>query len=195
MKVQLILRMATAAALLGALPCCDTGYFGAGAAIHAIPPRPANATYPDWEYLCVAPHTLEELNRSLEDAGNRGWELVTVIPNAFCFKRPKTPGNAPPPGSAADAAPSRTTPQQPSKDSVHAAIRSVMPAAKACVAGASEPSRADLGFASDGTVNQITVVGWAATNNRADCVKTALHGANVGPFSQPSFTVHVSILP
>lgn len=89
----------------------------------------------------------------------------------------------------------QTIPEQPSQGSVASAVGAVMPGAKACVAGADDVSRAQITFSSGGTVTNVSVTGWAASNGQSGCVKSALKGANVGAFSKPSFTVGVTIRP
>jgi hypothetical protein len=110
-------------------------------------------------------------------------------------------GSAEKPVNADDATPaagrtgSQNIPEQPPQGSVAAATRSVMPSAKACVAGADEVSHANVTFSSSGTVSSVSVSGWAAKNGKTGCVQAALKGANVGPFSKPSYTVGVPIRP
>ncbi|WP_437547548.1 hypothetical protein WME97_46440 [Sorangium sp. So ce367] len=86
-------------------------------------------------------------------------------------------------------------PEQPSQGSVQAALGSVMGGAKACVAGANDVSRAQITFSSTGQVSKVSVSGWAASNGQSSCVQSALKGANVGPFSKPSFSVSATIRP
>ncbi|WP_437589527.1 hypothetical protein [Sorangium sp. So ce1000] len=86
-------------------------------------------------------------------------------------------------------------PEQPSQGSVQAALGSVMGSAKACVAGADDVSRAQITFSSTGQVSKVSVSGWAASNGQSSCVQSALKGANVGPFSRPSFSVSATIRP
>jgi hypothetical protein len=86
-------------------------------------------------------------------------------------------------------------PKQPPQGSVTSAIGSVMGGAKACVAGADEVSRAQLTFGSSGAVSNVSVSGWAAANGKTGCVKSAMKGAKVGPFQDPSFSVGVTIRP
>ncbi|WP_437991609.1 hypothetical protein [Sorangium sp. So ce145] len=86
-------------------------------------------------------------------------------------------------------------PEQPSQGSVQAALGSVMGSAKACVAGANDVSRAQITFSSTGQVSKVSVSGWAASNGQSSCVQSALKGANVGPFSKPSFSVSATIRP
>lgn len=88
-----------------------------------------------------------------------------------------------------------SVPEKPPQGSVQAAIRAVSGNAKACVAGADDISRANVTFGSNGAVTSVSVSGWAAGKGAASCIKTALKGANVGPFSSPSFTVTVPIRP
>jgi hypothetical protein len=110
-------------------------------------------------------------------------------------------GSADKPVNADDATPaaartgSQNIPEQPPQGSVSAAMRSVTPGAKACVAGADEVSSANVTFSSSGTVSSVSVSGWAAKNGKTACVQAALKGANVGPFSKPSYTVGVPIRP
>ncbi|MEJ7728971.1 MAG: hypothetical protein WKG00_07140 [Polyangiaceae bacterium] len=88
-----------------------------------------------------------------------------------------------------------TVPEQPPQGSVSAAVGSVMGAAKGCVGGADDVSRAQITFGSNGSVKSVSVTGWAAANGATGCVKSALQSANVGAFSKPSFTVGVTIRP
>lgn len=89
----------------------------------------------------------------------------------------------------------QSVPEKPSQGSVNSAIGSVMGGAKSCVAGADDVSRAQITFGSNGSVQNVSVTGWAANNGQSGCVKSALKGASVGPFSQPTFTVGVTIRP
>lgn len=86
-------------------------------------------------------------------------------------------------------------PEQPSQGSVQAALGAVMGAAKACVAGADQVSRAQVTFSSAGTVSSVSVTGWAAAHGKSECIQAALRGATVGPFSRSSYVVPVPIRP
>jgi hypothetical protein len=86
-------------------------------------------------------------------------------------------------------------PQQPSQGALAAAVRPFVPAAKKCVAGADEASRALITFSSNGAVKSVAVTGWAASNGASGCITSALMGANVGPFWKPSFAFPVTIRP
>jgi hypothetical protein len=96
---------------------------------------------------------------------------------------------------AAGGSKNSTVPEQPPQGSVSAAVGSVMGAAKGCVSGADDVSRAQITFGSSGAVKSVSVTGWAASNGATGCVKSALQSANVGAFSKPSFTVGVTIRP
>lgn len=86
-------------------------------------------------------------------------------------------------------------PDQPSQGSAQAAVRAVLPGARACVAGATETSSASVTFSSSGSVQSVSVSGWAAQNGKTGCVKSALQAAHVSPFAKPTFTVPVTIRP
>ena len=96
---------------------------------------------------------------------------------------------------ASGAASGSNLPDQPSQGNAQAAVRAVLPAAKACVAGATDPSMASITFGSSGSVQSVSVSGWAAANGKAGCVKSALQGAHVQPFARPTFTVPATIRP
>jgi len=89
----------------------------------------------------------------------------------------------------------QSIPEKPSQGSVASAVGVVMPGAKACVAGADDVSRANITFGSNGKVQNVSVSGWASSNGKTGCVKSALQGASVGPFSAPTFSVGVTIRP
>lgn len=102
---------------------------------------------------------------------------------------------APQDDGATPALAGSSLPEQPSQGNAQAAIRAVMGGAKACVAGASDPTSASVTFGSSGAVQGVNVTGWAAENGKAACVKSALQGAKVSPFAKPSFTVPVTVRP
>jgi len=89
----------------------------------------------------------------------------------------------------------KNIPDRPATGSVTAAIGSVMGGARSCVAGADDVSRATVTFGSSGAVQSVGVSGWAAGKPAASCIQSALKGANVGPFSQPTFTFGVTVRP
>jgi hypothetical protein len=121
-------------------------------------------------------------------------DLSTAMQNAVGNEGEK-PGATEAPEPAAGKPKNQNIPEQPSQGSVQAAVGSVMGGAKACVAGADDVSRAQITFSSAGSVSNVSVTGWAASSGASSCVKSALKGANVGPFSKSSFSVGVTIRP
>ena len=96
--------------------------------------------------------------------------------------------------AAADTQP-KNLPDRPAQGSVTAAVGSVMGGARACVAGGEDVSRATITFGSSGAVKSVAVSGWASGKPAASCIQSAMKGANVGPFSQPTFTFGVTVRP
>lgn len=121
-------------------------------------------------------------------------DLSTAMQNAVGDQGTKA-GATDAPAPAAGKPTNQNIPEQPSQGSLQAAVGSVMGSAKACVAGAGDVSRAQVTFSSAGSVSNVSVTGWAASNGASSCIKSALKGANVGPFSKPSFTQSVTIRP
>lgn len=104
---------------------------------------------------------------------------------------PAPPGLAPAAGDSARGG----LPDRPSTGAAQAAVGSVMSAARACVAGASQPSTARIVFSADGSVQSVTVLGPAAGTPAAGCIEAAVRRARVAPFAQPSFSLSISIRP
>lgn len=122
-------------------------------------------------------------------------DLNSAMQNAVGPSGSKSAGGSDDAEPAAAKKGNQNVPEQPSQGSVQAAIGSVMGGAKACVSGADDVSRAQITFSSGGTVSSVSVSGWASGKSAAGCIKSALKGASVGPFSKPSFTVGVTIRP
>lgn len=99
------------------------------------------------------------------------------------------------PTAAAQESGPKNVPDQPPQGSVSAYVGSVMGRAKACVAGADEPSRATVTFGSNGAVQKVAVGGWAAGKSAAGCIESALKGGKVDPFSKPTYSFGVTIRP
>lgn len=99
------------------------------------------------------------------------------------------------PTAAAQESGPKNVPDQPPQGSVSAYVGSVMGRAKACVAGADEPSRATVTFGSNGAVQKVAVGGWAAGKAAAGCIEGALKGGKVDPFSKPTYSFGVTIRP
>jgi hypothetical protein len=90
---------------------------------------------------------------------------------------------------------SKTLPERPSQGAVQSAIGAVLGAAKGCVAGADEATRATVTFGSSGAVNNVSVTGWASANGKSSCVVAALKGAKVGGFTDDHYSFPVTIKP
>jgi serine/threonine protein kinase len=81
---------------------------------------------------------------------------------------------------------------KPSADAVHAAMNNVLPGARQC--STYETSRADVIFRPDGGVLSVSVYDTDVSRVK-DCVKAALSKAHVPPFSDPSYSVTVTVRP
>ena len=100
------------------------------------------------------------------------------------------------PSPASEGNTRKNLPDAPPQGSVTAALGAAKGAAKGCVAGADDVSTAMVTFGSSGAVQSVSVGGWAAGKPAASCIQSALKGANVGPFSKPTFgPVPVTIRP
>ncbi|MCL2823472.1 MAG: hypothetical protein FWD57_05715 [Polyangiaceae bacterium] len=98
---------------------------------------------------------------------------------------PKSTGKTVDPGSI---------PESPGQGAVTSALAPGRAAAKACIAGDTEPSYATVTFASAGNVTKVAVSG-GAQGSQVACVRNAFMGARVGPFKKDSFTTRVTIRP
>lgn len=84
-------------------------------------------------------------------------------------------------------------PQKPSQGQVAGAVNVVLPAARACLSSDDPISKATVVFQSDGTVQSVTVTGFAAGKSSEGCVKAALTKAKVPAFAEPSYSFPVTI--
>ena len=76
------------------------------------------------------------------------------------------------------------------------AIKEHLPAARACVASASGPSRVSMTFGSDGPVVRVDVTGAAAGDaTMTKCLKTTLGKARVTPFADATYSAAVNVRP
>jgi len=86
-------------------------------------------------------------------------------------------------------------PETPPQGAISAALAGAREAARACVAGMEEPSRATVVFASNGGVSRVDVTGPAAGGGAESCIRAALSGAKVAPFRRSSFSVGLTLRP
>ncbi len=84
-------------------------------------------------------------------------------------------------------------PQKPSQGQVAGAINVVLPAARACVNADDPISKATVVFQSDGSVQSVTVTGFASGKGAEGCIKTALTKAKVPAFAEPSYAFPVTV--
>jgi hypothetical protein len=114
-------------------------------------------------------------------------------------------GSAPFPGLQQPAQPASTPPisdaqpgaavVHPSQGQVASALSAVLPRARACFSPDDPISRARLVFASRGDVKSLEVTGYAAGKPAEPCLREALLGARVPPFTEATFEATVTIRP
>ena len=88
-----------------------------------------------------------------------------------------------------------SVPQKPSQGQVAGAIGAVLPDAKHCLNEGDPISRANVVFKSDGSVQSVSVSGFAAGKPAEACIKTALGKAKVSPFAEASYSFPVTVRP
>jgi len=101
-------------------------------------------------------------------------------------------------GSAvqAAAAPMAPTSETPSTGAVQAALGSVLMSARGCLAGQDTGARAQVTFEGrTGRVKSVTVGGAEPGSPAESCVRSALMGARLPPFSEPTFTASITVRP
>ena len=108
--------------------------------------------------------------------------------------------NAPPPAQAAapppPPPPAQGLVERPSTGAVQAAFGSVLTSARSCLAGQDSGPRATVTFdGATGRVKSVTLAGTGAGSPAESCVRSALMGARLPPFSEPTFTASVTVRP
>jgi hypothetical protein len=81
---------------------------------------------------------------------------------------------------------------RPSAGALTSAIRSVMPEARACLAGDPRVRAGRVIFGSDGAVASVELMGSSPVD---DCVRAALAKARIDPFSEAPFAMSVAVRP
>jgi hypothetical protein len=84
---------------------------------------------------------------------------------------------------------------RPSQGALAAALDSVMPRARSCLAGQKAPVPVEIVFGSDGRARAVMVGGAAAARPEANCIRSALGKAHVQPFAKPAWTVRRTVRP
>jgi hypothetical protein len=86
-------------------------------------------------------------------------------------------------------------PSRPSVGAIQGAVGSVMGGARSCLAGQEGGSKATVTFGADGHVKSVSVTGPAAGTPAEGCVRSALMGARVPPFSEPEYSASFTVRP
>jgi hypothetical protein len=93
------------------------------------------------------------------------------------------------------AADKEALPNRPSVGAIQGAVGSVMAGARSCLAGQEAGSKATVTFGADGHVKNVSVAGPAAGTPAEGCVRSALMGARVPPFSEPEYSASFTVRP
>lgn len=145
-------------------------------------PAPARATPPP-------PHVGSALDAALRAAAGPGGATPPPAPAAPEPAPAAAPVRAP--SAAADGRPER-----PSGSAVTAALTTVLPNARKCVAQMTDASRALITFGPDGNVRKVDVSGPAASDAKAtSCLRSAFGRAHVPPFSASTYAAGVTVRP
>lgn len=104
------------------------------------------------------------------------------------------------PAPASNAAPTgeaekQALPSRPSVGAIQGAVGAVMLGARSCLAGQETGSKATVTFGADGRVKSVNVAGPAAGTPAEGCVRSALMGARVSPFSEPEYSASFTVRP
>ena len=89
----------------------------------------------------------------------------------------------------------KAVPNRPSVGAIQGAVGSVMAGARSCLAGQETGSKATVTFGADGHVKSVSVAGPAAGTPAEGCVRSALMGARVPPFSEPEYSASFTVRP
>jgi hypothetical protein len=124
------------------------------------------------------PPVAGELGQALEHAAGSG--AATPAPAAQP-SQPTSPQFAP--GSV---------PEKPSQGAVTSAIQRALPDARSCLNSDDPPAKANITFASAGTVSSVVISGAAGAATES-CIKKALSKASVPPFAQATYSANVTV--
>ncbi len=120
---------------------------------------------------------------------------VAADPLAEEMRKAAGADGKPEPAKAQTSAPESIAgiPQRPSQGAVSGAVGAVLGSARECLGPEDGVSRASITFGSAGQVLSVALTGGAAGKPAEGCIKAALKGAKVQPFSDPSFVANVAI--
>jgi serine/threonine-protein kinase len=99
------------------------------------------------------------------------------------------------PTQNAIVAPTGPVSMRPGQGQVQAALVALLKSARACFNPGDPPSRATVTFQSDGSVKSVAVSGFGAGKPQAACVQGMFGKARVDPFSDPTYSLPVTIQP
>ena len=88
-----------------------------------------------------------------------------------------------------------SVPQRPSQGALASAIGRVLPDARSCLGPDDGVSYANIVFESGGSVQNVTLSGYAANKPAGACITTALKKGQVGPFAEPTYSAKVTVRP
>ncbi len=84
---------------------------------------------------------------------------------------------------------------RPGQGQVQAALVALLKSARACFGPGDPPSRAQVTFQSDGSVKSVGVTGFGAGKPQEACVRGMFMKARVDPFSDPTYSIPITIQP
>lgn len=108
---------------------------------------------------------------------------------------PAAANDTPVPAAAAVGGGAGGSMQRPSQGAVTGALGAVLPAARECLGEDDGVSRARVIFGSDGSVQSVSLTGFAAGKPSEACIKGALSKAHVPPFAEASYGATVTVRP
>ncbi len=124
-------------------------------------------------------------------AGNNA--LLNSMKQAATVEAPASAAETPV-AAAAASGPSGIAPR-PSQGQVTGALGAVLPEARLCLNEDDGVSRAHVVFSSDGTVQSVSLSGFAAGKPVEGCIKTALTKAHVPAFAEATYGATVTVRP
>ncbi len=127
-----------------------------------------------------APPAAGELGQALQHAAG----AAAVLPPA---------GAQPAQPTAPQFAPG-SVPEKPSQGAVTSALQRALPDARSCLNSDDPPAKANITFASAGSVTSVVVSGAAGAATES-CIKKALSKASVPPFAQATYSANVTVRP
>jgi hypothetical protein len=149
-------------------------------------PAPAEATFP------ARSPAKSALESALRAAASDPADLPPAPPPPQSLPASAAKGPDPLPSTPSPS----NVPERPSGSAVTGALTPPLSAGRACVAATGDPSRVTITFGSEGSVQNVTATGPAASDPRAmQCLRQAFGGAHVPPFAQSTYAASVTLRP